>query len=155
MNSVATQRLAVATMSRKANELDVGGVAVALVTDVSLPVLLEPAFIVVGKFQRGPRDDDPNDTGTNYAAVAWSKLAEMLATRVDSGTDKDRRPKKGECGWPGGVVAREGEFLLLTAFSGGTGEEDVKIAKAGLESLRNSIAKFNLATTLTGGTDLA
>ena len=65
----------------------------------------------------------------------------MFDTEKDSGTVPGRKPKKGECGYKdrsyrGGKVNKQIRgFMLRTSFSGGTEDQDVKIATAGMQSM--------------------
>lgn len=93
------------------------------------------AFRVVGSFERRPDPDKEGDLGTNYFGVAMSKLAEMLSTRKDSGS-QTRPIRNGEVGYKGGitVTTEEGTGIFI-GYSGGTEEQDVQIAYKGLTTL--------------------
>jgi len=72
--------------------------------------------------------------GANYLAVAYSKAAEMAETYKDSGS-ADRESIIGEFGWQGGVIKKVNPGYILATFSGATGEQDVELAKEGLDCL--------------------
>lgn len=115
---------------------DVKGVAVIIsLREEGVPKLrsLTPSFRVVGPYQRlpSPETHGLEDRGSNYLAVAWSKICEMVRTLQPSGRDK--RIPKGETGFRGGVIAYKNGVYTLVAFSGGTENEDVLIS---LEALR-------------------
>lgn len=123
-------------MEEKANELKVTGVAgFMLVTPGAIPDILDMGAKVVGRFERDadPERDKPRkkDRGTNYMGVMFTKMAEMLSTKKNSGTSKERKPKVGETGYPGGVTFEVNGYFMLIAFSGGTGEDDREVSRAG------------------------
>jgi len=70
--------------------------------------------------------------GCNYVALACSKIAEMADTLKDSGSNV-RPAAHGEFGYTGGTLKAKGDIHYLAAFSGAKGEEDLEIAKYGLE----------------------
>lgn len=74
------------------------------------------------------------DKKANYLAVAYSKAAEMAFTLEPSGKG-ERKDIIGEFGWQGGVIIKLESGYLLATFSGGSGEQDVEAAKAGLDWL--------------------
>jgi hypothetical protein len=73
----------------------------------------------------------------NFLGVVYAKAAEMAVTLQNSG-DETRKDIIGETGWRGGAIVKVESGYLIAAFSGGTGEQDVAVSKAGLEWL----AKF-------------
>lgn len=154
MDRMQAQQVAAETIRRKAEEMGLRGVGGALVV-VDGETVWNPTLVVVKDFQRGPDPErGEGDTGSNYAAVAFSKLAEMLDTDNDSGTTVGRDVKKGEFGYRGGVMLREGKIRMLTFFSGGTADEDVEVSKPALFTLRDALntpEKPDLVTLLTGG----
>ncbi len=86
---------ALEAMKLKARALGVQGVAVVLTTNKEGGNRWDPLMEVVGKFHREvDATKGADDTGASYAAVAWSKVAEMLDTGRNSGTTR-RKPKKG------------------------------------------------------------
>ena len=78
------------------------------------------------------------DKGANYLAIAYSKAGEMASTLKDSG-GKTRPSLAGEVGWQGGATSAGKTGLLFAAFSGGKGEQDYQISKAGLAVLGQSL----------------
>jgi hypothetical protein len=62
----------------------------------------------------------------------------MASTLKDSGSGV-RPPLTGEFGWQGGVVAKGRTGILIAAFSGGRSEDDVKVSRAGLAVLAQSL----------------
>ena len=118
-------------MEIRANELGITGVA-AYVIRMPNDSTITAAARIVGRMERPPeveRGDD--DTGTNYFAVVMAKIAEMLSTLRHSG-HSGRLPKKGEVGWPGGLIHIRDNVIYCFAFSGGSGDEDIEVAVAGM-----------------------
>lgn len=119
-------------MEAKARELGVTGVAVYLNAPITGGNTLHPHARVVERMER-PADTEnrgPDDTGTNYFAVVFGKVGEMLSIMAHSG--KAKRPSRtGENGWPGGLFFANEDGSEYFAFSGGTGPEDVMVAEAG------------------------
>lgn len=120
-------------MKEKANENGIEGVAAILIRSVGEVLTLSPKFLVCGKSLRPAGERGPNDPGTDYFAIAWSKIAEMIYTGEDSGQTKI--VPKGEFGFRGGCMVDTGKFVYYAAFSGGTEDEDVGIALTGLMAL--------------------
>jgi hypothetical protein len=75
-----------------------------------------------------------NYPGMNFIGVAYTKMAEMADTKANSG-GKTRPPYRGEYGFPGGLIKKVASGYILAAFSGGTGEQDVEITKAGMAAI--------------------
>jgi hypothetical protein len=74
-------------------------------------------------------------TGTaNLLAIANSKASEMADTHLDSGS-RIRVPKSGEFGYQGGVIKKVNSGYIIAVFSGGSGQEDLEVAKKGLDLL--------------------
>ena len=71
--------------------------------------------------------------GYNFIGVAYSKAAEMAETKLNSGS-KVRPPYEGEFGYQGGVIKKVRLGYILTVFSGATGEQDLEIAKVGMNA---------------------
>jgi len=135
MNIQYAQDMAVLEIGKRAKELGITGVAVALIRGMESKIFT-PTFLVVEKPWRDPdpsRGED--DSGFNYLAVAWSKIAQMLDTLSMSGPVRGRRPKLGEFDLPGGWVSFRNDFMLLASFSGSTSQQDIKVARPGLQVL--------------------
>lgn len=138
MNLSIKQTDVIAGVLDAAVKMGVCGVGICLVlpNDQKNTPIFTPTFIVVGDKTREPDlKRGPDDTGTNYIATACSKLAEMLDTYKNSGTMEGRRPKKGELGYKGGIVREYNDLLIFVVFSGGTPEEDLNIARLGLQEV--------------------
>ena len=70
----------------------------------------------------------------NFLGIASSKASEMADTHLDSGSGV-RGIKSGENGYKGGIIRKVNSGYLIAAFSGGSGQQDVEVAKAGLDWL--------------------
>lgn len=86
---------------------------------------------VKGHIQRGKRSED--DPATNYLGVALEKIAVMKATSMNSGVFQ--KVKNGETKYRGGLVQVVGCYTVYVAFSGGTEDQDVEVAKIAMKSL--------------------
>jgi len=143
MDKMRAQMVAIETLRRIAEQMDLKGFGGVLAFREG-ETIWNPALVVVDDFQRGRKPDgDENDHGANYAAVSFSKFAEMMETRANSGTTKDRPPKKGEFGYRGGVILEEGEIIMFAFFSGGSEDEDVAVASAAILTLRDALKAFS------------
>ncbi len=69
--------------------------------------------------------------GYNFIGIAYSKAAEMADTKLNSGSNS-RQSYQGEFGYRGGVIKKVPSGYILAVFSGGTSEQDLEIAKAGM-----------------------
>jgi len=129
-NKLAGQALL--AMKKRAEELNIKGVAVVACCEGDAVRSWSSKMLVVERFTAGPTPKSP--AGENMLAIAYTKAAEMAATEKDSG-QHGRPLLRGENGWQGGVVARGKTGLLIAAFSGGPSADDVKVSQAGLEIL--------------------
>jgi hypothetical protein len=123
---------ALLAMKKRAEELNMKGVAVVAYSEGDTVKSWSSKMVVVGNLTVGPSQKSP--AGENMLAIAYTKAAEMAATQKNSGSHV-RPLLKGENGWKGGVVTRGKTGLLIVAFSGGPSEDDVKVSRAGLEVL--------------------
>ena len=108
-------------MREKTGEMGLRGTSVAAIMDGNRNLVCRS--LDCGKMFEAPM---------NSLAIAFSKLSEMVDTLLESGS-QTRAVYKGEHGWPGGTLKKVGDVYYLAAFSGAKGEEDLEIAKAGLE----------------------
>jgi hypothetical protein len=127
---------ALLAMQQRAAELKVTGVAVVAYSEGDSVKSWSSKMVVVGNLKTGPSKNDP--AGANLLAIAYTKAAEMADTLKASG-NAGRPPMKGEFGWQGGVVAKGRTGILIAAFSGGPSADDVKISRAGLAVLSQSL----------------
>ena len=81
-------------------------------------------------------DDNPwqhEYPGYNFIGIAYSKAAEMADTKLNSGS-KVRSAYQGEFGFQGGVIEKVPSGYFLTVFSGASSEQDLEIAKVGMNA---------------------
>lgn len=77
--------------------------------------------------------------GWNLVAIAWSKCGEVMATGADSGNPEHNKIM-GELGFVGGAYDEYKGYKLAFAFSGALSEEDLEVAKYGIEKMKHLIA---------------
>ena len=73
--------------------------------------------------------------GWNLVAIAWSKCGEVIATGADSG-NPDHQKMMGELGFVGGAYDEFDGCKMAFAFSGATSEDDLVVAKYGIERMK-------------------
>jgi hypothetical protein len=129
-NQVADKALA--AMRKRAEELQIMGVALVAYSPGDTVKSWSSKMVVVGQLTAGASKQSPN--GENMLAIAYTKAAEMASTLKDSG-HHERALVKGENGWKGGLVAKGKTGLLIAAFSGGPSADDVKVSREGLNIL--------------------
>ena len=131
----AAAEAAFAAMRKRADELNVTGVAVVAYFTGDEITSWTSRMTVVGR-----RKDEPNDhdKGNNLLGIVYAKAAEMADTLKDSGSHP-RPPMTGEFGWEGGVIGHGKTGWLIAAFSGGKSADDVQVSRAGLGELKNTL----------------
>ena len=77
--------------------------------------------------------------GWNLVAIAWSKCGEVIATGADSGQPGHQK-MLGELGFTGGAYDEHEGCKLAFAFSGADSEEDLVVAKYGIEKMKGYIS---------------
>jgi len=77
--------------------------------------------------------------GWNLVAIAWSKCGEVIATQADSG-DPEHKKILGELGFTGGAYDEYRGCKLAFAFSGATSEEDLVVARHGIEKMKGYLS---------------
>lgn len=70
----------------------------------------------------------------NLLGIAYTKASEMADTHQDSGSGV-REIFSGELGYKGGLIKKVKSGYILAVFSGGSGEQDLEVAKIGLDWL--------------------
>jgi len=70
----------------------------------------------------------------NLLGIAYTKASEMADTHKDSGSGV-RKVLSGELGYKGGLIRKVNSGYILAVFSGGSGEQDLEVAKIGLDWL--------------------
>ena len=73
--------------------------------------------------------------GWNLVAIAWSKCGEAMATEADSG-NPDHKTIQGEFGFVGGAFEEYDGYKMAFAFSGALSEEDLAVAKYGIDRMK-------------------
>lgn len=144
LNCVA--KSGISAMEQTAEAMGLIGACMALVLPNDEPPPWQPLVSYVDQFQRPPNLERPGDTGANYLAVCLGKWAEMKDTGLNSGTVEEKSPKKGGLGYKGGLIKHleHYPYTLYAAFSGGTPEQDLVVAAAGIEALQDSLG-FHLS----------
>lgn len=77
--------------------------------------------------------------GWNLVAIAWSKCGEVIATQANSGNPKHEK-MMGELGFVGGAYDEHEGYKMAFAFSGADSEEDLVVAKYGIEKMKGYIS---------------
>ena len=70
----------------------------------------------------------------NLLAIAYTKASEMANTHLNSGS-RVRAIYSGELGYQGGLIKKVKSGYVLAVFSGGVTQQDLEIAKIGLDWL--------------------
>jgi uncharacterized protein GlcG (DUF336 family) len=126
---------ALLAMKKRAEELNIKGVAVIACSEGDTVQSWSSKMRVVGILKNPAADKEP---GANLLAIAYSKASEMAETLKPSG-NAGRPPMKGEVGWQGGVILKGKTGWLIAAFSGGRSEDDVKVSQAGVAVLATGL----------------
>lgn len=120
--------LALADMKTKAIQMGIQGVATASVLNKGETDDWIGEMKVIGT----PYNQEE---GSNLIAIAWSKCSEVIATGADSG-NPDHKKMTGELGYAGGVYDEFDGCKMAFAFSGASTEDDLKVARYGIERLK-------------------
>jgi hypothetical protein len=124
---------ALRAMTKCAKELRIHGAAVVAYFEGDSVQSWSSKAVIVGAMKNAPTKETPGD---NLLAIAYSKASEMAETLKNSG-NAGRSPMTGEFGWPGGLLLKGKSGYWIAAFSGGPSEDDIKVSRAGLETLVN------------------
>ena len=79
--------------------------------------------------------------GWNLVAIAWSKCGEVIATGADSG-DPEHQRMMGELGFVGGAYGEYEGVKMAFAFSGAASEDDLVVAKYGIEKMKGYLTSM-------------
>ena len=120
-------------MKLKAEEMGIQGVAAASVLNEGEAVDWIGEMKVVGIPYK-------LEEGWNLVAIAWSKCGEAMATRADSGNPEHKKIV-GELGFVGGAYDEYEGCRMAFAFSGATSEEDLVVAKYGIEKMKGYMSE--------------
>ena len=115
-------------MKNKALEMKIQGVATAAVLNKGETV----DWIGEMKVVETPYN---LKNGWNLVAIAWSKCGEVIATEADSG-NPEHKTIMGELGFVGGAYEEYNGYKMAFAFSGALSEEDLAVAKYGIEVMK-------------------
>ena len=126
---------ALLAMKKRAAELKITGVGVVAYAEGDTIQSWTSKMVVMGRMKDAP---SAGNNGFNLLGIAYAKSAEMADTLQNSGT-VTRAPMAGEVGWQGGAIARAKTGYVIAAFSGGKGEEDFEVSKAGIEVLKAAL----------------
>ena len=74
------------------------------------------------------------DGKNNLLGIAYTKASEMADTHQDSGSGI-RPVYSGELGYKGGLIKKVKSGYILAVFSGGSSDQDLEVAKIGLDWL--------------------
>lgn len=122
-------------MDKKARAMDMKGVAVAAI----LPKESKIDWIGEMKVVDKTYNIDDSGKGWNLVAIAWSKTGEVIASGASSG-NPDRKCMVGELNFVGGAYDETDMYKFAFAFSGGTSEDDLVVAKHGIEYMKSLLA---------------
>lgn len=139
MDSHIIERTAIVAMARKAAAMNVSGVAgVMVVTDFSPNSLQNIKFQPVKRYHRepDPKGRGEDDIGTNYGAVVSAKIWQVFRTGEPSGK---AQAAGGENQWRGALLLRTKFGTVICGFSGGTQQQDVEIADAGVQAIQQAL----------------
>ena len=123
--------MALEDMKAKAIEMGIQGVATASVLNSGETIDWIGEMKVVGTPYK-------LEEGWNLVAIAWSKCGEAIATKADSG-NPDHKKIVGELGFVGGAYDEFEGCKMAFAFSGALSEEDLEVAKYGIEKMKGYI----------------
>ena len=125
--------MALEDMKAKAIEMGIQGVATASVLNSGETIDWIGEMKVVGTPYK-------LEEGWNLVAIAWSKCGEAIATKADSG-NPDHKKIVGELGFVGGAYDEFEGCKMAFAFSGALSEEDLEVAKYGIEKMKGYISE--------------
>lgn len=125
--------MALEDMKAKAIEMGIQGVATASVLNSGETIDWIGEMKVVGTPYK-------LEEGWNLVAIAWSKCGEAIATKADSG-NPDHKKIVGELGFVGGAYDEFEGCKMAFAFSGALSEEDLEVAKYGIEKMKGYITE--------------
>ena len=125
--------MALEDMKAKAVEMGIQGVATASVLNSGETIDWIGEMKVVGTPYK-------LEEGWNLVAIAWSKCGEAIATRADSG-NPDHKKIVGELGFVGAGYDEFEGIKMAFAFSGALSEEDLEVAKYGIEKMKCYISE--------------
>jgi len=114
-----------ALIEQASKKISIQGVAVIAYIPGNVSVSWISKMKVVGNLTSGK---------ANLLGIAYTKASEMADTHRDSGSGI-REVYSGELGYQGGLIKKVNSGYILAVFSGGSGEQDLEVAKIGLDGL--------------------
>ncbi|MBA4410162.1 MAG: hypothetical protein Q8S54_06790 [Bacteroidota bacterium] len=114
-----------ALIEQAAKKISIKGVAIVAYLPGDVTETWISKMKVVGNLTSGK---------ANLLGIAYTKASEMADTHRDSGS-KIREIYSGELGYKGGLIKKVNSGYILAVFSGGSGEQDLEVAKIGLDWL--------------------
>ncbi|MCR4582355.1 MAG: VOC family protein [Prevotella sp.] len=133
--------MALDDMKSKAIEMGIQGVATASVLNKGETADWIGEMKVVGS----PVNEKDS---CNLVAIAWSKCGEVIATQANSG-NPDHQKMLGELGFVGGAYDEYEGCKMAFAFSGAASEEDLVVARYGIEKMKGYLSGPQEADTTT------
>jgi hypothetical protein len=118
-----------ALIEKASQKISIQGVAVIAYIPGNVSVSWISKMTVVGNLTSGK---------ANLLGIAYTKASEMADTHLDSGSGV-RDIYSGELGYKGGLIKKVNSGYILAVFSGGSGEQDLEVAKIGLDKLAEYI----------------
>ena len=112
-------------IEQASQKISIQGVAVIAFIPGNVSVSWISKMKVVGNLTSGK---------ANLLGSAYTKASEMADTHRDSGSGV-REIYSGELGYQGGLIKKVNSGYILAVFSGGSGEQDLEVAKIGLDWL--------------------
>lgn len=112
-------------IEQAAQKISIKGVAVVAFIPGELTETWISKMKVIGNLTSGK---------ANLLGIAYTKASEMADTHLDSGSNI-REIYNGELGYKGGLIKKVKSGYILAVFSGGSGEQDLEVAKIGLDWL--------------------
>ncbi len=114
-----------ALIEQAAQKISIKGVAIIAFIPGDLTTMWISKMKVVGNL---------TTESANLLGIAYTKASEMADTHLDSGSGI-RKILSGELGYKGGLIKKVNSGYILAVFSGGSGEQDLEVAKTGLDWL--------------------
>lgn len=131
----ALANAAIATMKKRAAELNESGVAVVSYAPEDAPQRWTSKMAVVGRMENPPT---ATASDNNPQGISCAKSAEMADTLKESGVVVGP-PMTGALCWQHGVIARSSTGYVFVAFSGGKSENDEEVSRSGLAVLKDGL----------------
>ena len=126
-NFIALADQCLTRIEQAAQKLPIQGVAIVAFIPGDVTLTWISKMKVVGKLTSGKN---------NLLGIAYTKASEMAETHMDSGSGI-REIFSGELGYKGGLIKKVKSGYILAVFSGGSSDQDLEVAKIGLDWMSN------------------